>query len=318
MNKPIRTLDLFCGAGGSSWGARAAGAEIIAGFDKCPIAGDAFKDNFKDARYYDGDLSELSLNSLKRELGSVDLILASPECTNHSVAKGNAPRCEKSRKTAFHVVEYARYFKPRWLVIENVTNMRYWNRYQELVSDLEGLGYHLNLQILNSVDFGVPQTRTRMFLLCDRERRPNDVISTNKKPVAAASFIDQNGNFAYTRLRAPGRATATLERAERAIKNLGNDSPFLLVYYGSDKAGGWQSIERPLRTITTLDRFGFVKRDGRYHVMRMLQVPELKSAMGMPQKFSVGSTTRRNGIRVIGNAVCPPVMKQVVLQLTRS
>ena len=318
MKRSLRTLDLFCGAGGSSWGARAAGAEIIAGFDKCPVAGEAFMDNFEDAWFYEGDLSELSASSLKHELGAIDLILASPECTNHSVAKGNIPRCEKSRKTAFHVVEYAKKFNPRWLVIENVTNMRRWHRYSDLVSDLEALGYNLNLQILNSVDFGVPQTRKRMFLLCDRETQPRDILPTSNEPVPAASFVNQNGRYSYSRLRTPKRAKATLERANRAIRNLGKETPFLIVYYGSDKAGGWQSLERPLRTITTLDRFGFVKREGRYHVMRMLQVPELKAAMGMPQRFSVGSTTRRNGIRVIGNAVCPPVMKHVVQQLTRS
>ena len=32
--------------------------------------------------------------------------------------------------------------------------------------------------------------------------------------------------------------------------------PFLIVYYGSDGAGGWQALDRPLRTLTTLDRFG--------------------------------------------------------------
>ncbi|WP_223201951.1 hypothetical protein, partial [Streptococcus pneumoniae] len=53
------------------------------------------------------------------------------------------------------------------------------------------------------------------------------------------------------------RAKGTLERAERAIKELGPNEPFLLVYYGSDKAGGWQSLDRPLRTVTTLDRFAY-------------------------------------------------------------
>ncbi|HKY54970.1 MAG TPA: DNA cytosine methyltransferase, partial [Anaerolineales bacterium] len=54
------------------------------------------------------------------------------------------------------------------------------------------------------------------------------------------------------------------------------------------------------------------------HVMRMLQVPELQAAMGMPKsmKFEVG--TRRDRIKMIGNAVCPPVMRTVVRILTGS
>ena len=45
-----RTLDIFCGAGGSSVGAKAAGAEIVAGIDRCPVATGTYKANFPDAK----------------------------------------------------------------------------------------------------------------------------------------------------------------------------------------------------------------------------------------------------------------------------
>src|SRR2546423_11849214 len=48
-----------------------------------------------------------------------------------------------------------------------------------------------------------------------------------------------------------GRAKPTLIRARRAMKALGKAKPFLIVYYGSDGAGGWQRVDKPLRTITT-------------------------------------------------------------------
>jgi len=110
-----------------------------------------------------------------------------------------------------------------------------------------------------------------------------------------------------------------LQRAARGIAAVGERKPFLLVYYGSDHAGGWQRLNRPLRTITTLDRFALVKPDSQYgHVMRMLQVPELQAAMGMPPKMKLQAGTRRDRIKMIGNAVCPPVMKHVVRTLTAS
>jgi DNA (cytosine-5)-methyltransferase 1 len=107
-----------------------------------------------------------------------------------------------------------------------------------------------------------------------------------------------------------------LLRAERAMATVGRNEPFLLVYYGSDHAGGWQSLDSPLRTITTLDRFALVKPGIGGHVMRMLQVPELKAAMSMPGRFRFVGGTRRDRIHMIGNAVCPKVMKHVVLSLT--
>ena len=92
------------------------------------------------------------------------------------------------------------------------------------------------------------------------------------------------------------------------------------MYYGSDGAGGWQRIDRPLRTITTVDRFGYVRPsvNGTGHELRMLQVPELKRAMGFPEKHIFERGTRRDKIKLLGNAVCPPVMKKVIEVLTRS
>lgn len=77
-------------------------------------------------------------------------------------------------------------------------------------------------------------------------------------------------------------------------------------------AGGWQTIDRPLRTLTTLDRFGLVTWEGPEPALRMLQVDELRRAMGFPQDYSFDRGTRRDKVRLLGNGVAPPVMKAIV------
>lgn len=308
---PIRAIDLFSGVGGSSRGAKLAGAEIVACFDLWDLAGKNHHSNFPNTKYYQGRLEELDIETVAEEIGQIDLILASPECTNHSPAKGNKPRCEDSKNTAFQVTRFARKFKPRWIVVENVVSMRKWSRYKEFKAELSNLGYHLHEQVLNSADFGVPQSRRRLFLLCDLLRKPEATPAISSEPIPAGSIVDFNGTYPWAPLRTERRAIATLERADRGIKEIGPDKPFLLVYYGSDHAGGWQELSRPLRTITTVDRFALVKPTPQGHVMRMLQVPELQKAMGMDgMKFEHG--TRRERIKMIGNAVCPPVMRAVI------
>lgn len=311
----IRAIDLFCGAGGSSWGAKSAGVQIVAGFDMWPTAKSVYKDNFPQAEFYCDRLENIDPYELVKKIGPIDLILASPECTNHSVAKGNKPRCEKSRKTALQVLRFAEAFKPRWIVVENVSSMRNWSRYKKFINDIEALGYHTRIELLNAADFGVAQSRKRLFILCDRKKKPESVGIPQRKRRMARDIIDGNGAYEYSPLRTKGRAKATLERAKRAIKEVGKKSRFLIVYYGSDAAGGWQRLNVPLRTITTLDRFAFVKHDDKRHIMRMLQPPELKAAMGWPKKYKINHGTRRDKIRMIGNAVCPPVMKATVKSL---
>lgn len=313
----IRAIDLFCGAGGSSWGAKQAGINVVAAFDLWDLAGKNHHKNFPDAQFFLGRLEDVELDTLSDMLGRIDLILASPECTNHSPAKGNKPRCEESKNTAFQVTRFAEHFNPRWIVVENVVNMRRWSRYKEFKTELQRLGYHIREQVLNSADFGVPQSRRRLFLVCDKDRLPQTIAKSPGKKRHVSSIVDLNGAYKWSPLDNGRRASATLERAQRGIKAVGKNKPFLLVYYGSDHAGGWQSMTRPLRTITTVDRFAILKptRDG--HQMRMLQVPELQAAMGMDgMQFEHGS--RREKVKMIGNAVCPPVMKAVLNQLKGS
>jgi DNA (cytosine-5)-methyltransferase 1 len=214
------------------------------------------------------------------------------------------------------VVQYAKIFRPRWLVLENVVHMRPWSRYEELKSSLQDLGYQIAEQILDASDFGVPQTRRRLFLVGDREAQPS--LVERKRPgrrASAKSVLDKRGTWATAPLRSARRAEDTLARAKRAITKLGDDEPFLVVYYGSDGSGGWQPLSRPLRTITTIDRFALVEPGAKGHEMRMLQVPELRRAMGFQEDFALSHGTRRDRIRLLGNGVCPPVMKEVVAAL---
>lgn len=314
----IRTLDLFHGVGGSSLGARMAGTKIVAAIDNWNIASLSYSRNFPETNVVSEDIKKISPKRLRDVIGDIDLILASPECTNHSCAKGARVICENSRMTAFQVIRFTREFMPRWVVVENVIQMRSWDRHWELVEGLQKSGYYVREEILNAQDFGVPQSRRRLFLLCSRIREIGCVKKQRKDLQPACSIIDLNGTYGYTPLYSPKRAVATIQRAERAISSLGTKEPFLIVYYGTDGSGGWQPIDRPLRTVTTIDRFAFVKPTNVGYMMRMLQPEELKAAMGFPRKYRLEVGTRREKVKLMGNAVCPPVMKAVIRTISKA
>lgn len=200
---------------------------------------------------------------------------------------------------------------------EHVTHLRYPIAFQldTLLEELRRQKYRIRFENLDASEFGVPQTRRRLFVLCDREREV-PVIPRSRKPAPpASSILRLDGNYQSRPLYSDRRAAATIERAERAMSVLGKKVPFLIVYYGSDGAGGWQSLNRPLRTLTTLDRFGLVTWNGSEPMLRMLQVDELKTAMGFTKGYTMEHGTRRDRIKMIGNGVCPPVMKAVVQAL---
>ena len=312
----VRVLDLFCGGGGSSYGARAAGAEIVCGIDASPIATGAFKANFPGSNAITMTLTGETMPSQLGDIGRIDLILASPECTNHTCARGSRPVDEESRSTARYVLNFASALLPRWIVVENVTRMNRWAGYQPLLSKLGAMGYKIRVEVLNASDFGVPQARRRVFILADREETPGPITMTPAPLAVAADILDRPGTWTSRPLRSERRASATICRAEAAMAELGEGKPFLIVYYGSDGNGGWQPLDRPLRTVTTLDRFGLVTWDEGVPMLRMLQVSELSRAMGFGADYRLDMVrVRRDRVRILGNGVCPPVMTAIVRTL---
>jgi DNA (cytosine-5)-methyltransferase 1 len=298
-----------------------AGAKPVAALDMWRLAADTYKLNFPDAIVYRMKASSLSQRRLIEEVGTIDLLLASPECTSHSVAKGNKEESEESQATAFEVIRYAKALQPRWIVIENVLQMQWWNRFDEWYRKLGALGYKLKMGILDAQYYGTPQGRRRFFVVGDLNREPSLPKSRRRTERSVSSILGhgepKREEWNLSPLKRPGRAVATIKRAQRAIKSLGKGTPFIMVYYGSDGAGGFQTLDRPLRTVTTVDRFAFVRKNGSGYEMRMLQPSELVAAMGFPDCHVWPESTRRNKIKLLGNAVCPKVMRAVVKELIK-
>lgn len=319
----VRVLDLFCGGGGSSLGARRAGARIVMGVDAWEKAIETYNHNFDSS----GEIFLLKPDTVPSELGlrrgQIDLLLASPECTNHTCAKGAAIRCEESKRTANYVLNFTRDLAPQWVVIENVIHMKNWDGYNPLLEGMRNLGYGIRIENIDATEFGVPQTRRRLFLLCEKGRIPASLPRPEISSPSAWQILDYDratgtDKWPSTLLDNGRRALPTLARFQRGVEALGKRVPFLIVYYGSDGSGGWQPLDRPLRTITTLDRFGLVTWRNGKPWLRMLQVPELMRAMGIVDSDNfemLGS--RRDRIRQIGNGVAPPVMQAIVQHLTK-
>lgn len=315
----IRTFDLFCGVGGSSYGALAAGATPVAALDMWNLAIEAYRLNFPEAVTYCTKAESLSPHRILEDVGRIDLLLASPECTSHSFARGSKPKSEASMATAFEVIRFVKVLRPRWVVVENVPRTMKWVRFRDWHKKLEDLGYKTAVGVLNAQFHGTPQSRRRLFIVGDTRKKPSLPPPRREavKPVASILGLGEPEDkpWKFSPLDRPNRAAATIQRAQRAIQVLGKDTEFIMVYYGNDGIGGFQTLDRPLRTVTTLDRFAYVRPNGNGYEMRMLQPPKLTAAMGFPDKYQWPKCIRRDKIKLIGNAVCPPVMRDVVARL---
>jgi DNA (cytosine-5)-methyltransferase 1 len=159
----ITITDQFCGAGGSSVGAEKAGGRLLLGLNHWQEAIDTHNANFPDA---DHDCADMSSTDPRR-YRSTNFLITSPECTNHSVAKGNKrkyqkqlelfgkveinPADERSRATMWDVVRFAEHHKYEYIVAENVIDVRYWKLYDAWIQAMRTLGYEYKEVYFNSM-----------------------------------------------------------------------------------------------------------------------------------------------------------------------
>lgn len=304
LEAPLKVVDLFAGAGGFSTGAALAGANVLWAGNHWPLAVQYHTANHPGAAHVCQDLHQANW----AQVPGMDLLLASPACQGHSRARGRSgretPEQDASRSTAWAVVSCAEYHRPKTVIVENVAEFLTWALYPAWKTAMQALGYTLTENVLNSADFGVPQSRVRLFIVARLDR---ELTITNPMlpHVPASSIIDWDaGN--WSRIRKAGRSDATLAQVIEGRKRFGDR--FLVAYYGREKGG--RDLAKPLGTVTTRERFALVDRDR----MRMLTADEIRQAMGFPTGYILPES-KKAAVHLLGNAVVPEVAKHITLQV---
>jgi DNA (cytosine-5)-methyltransferase 1 len=189
----LTVTDQFCGAGGSSLGAAAAGLEIRMAMNHWKLAVETHNTNFPDA---DHDCADISATDPRR-YPSTDILITSPECTTHSPAGGNKhrkstqrdlfvpteldPATQRSRATMWDVVRFTEYHQYRAVIVENVVEVvRTWPLFWTWWKAMETLGYVGQLVSLNSMfAHPTPQSRDRIYIIWTRRgnKRPDLAIA---------------------------------------------------------------------------------------------------------------------------------------------
>ncbi|MBY0239684.1 MAG: DNA cytosine methyltransferase [Burkholderiaceae bacterium] len=300
----MKAIDLFAGAGGFSTGAHMAGIEVAWAANHWPAAVAIHAQNHPDAEHACQDLHQTNWCDVPAH----DLLLASPCCQGHSKARGKEhgnPQHDASRSTAWAVVSAAEYHRPQFFVVENVPEFAAWSLYPAWCAAMQALGYCMTPMVIDAADHGVPQHRLRLFIVGVRAKNPLLFDVPKRAHVPASSFIDFGaGN--WQPIEKPGRAEATLDRITAGRRIHGDR--FISSYYGNERGG--RAISRPIGTITTRDRHAVI--DGKR--MRMLSAQECRAAMGFPVDYIL-PTTHRDAVHMLGNAVCPPAARDVIVSM---
>lgn len=161
-------VDLFCGAGGLSEGFRQAGFIIAAGSDNDPDAMASYAANFPEAQAITGDIRHAQIKEQILEAARhASVLIGGPPCQAFSQVRNHSRVIEDPRNALYReFVDVLRQTLPPVFVVENVTGMDQMGVRAQITDDLSLEGEYAVLpQVVDAADFGVPQTRKRLFFV---------------------------------------------------------------------------------------------------------------------------------------------------------
>jgi len=162
----MKSLSLFSGAGGMDVGFKNVGFQIVAANEIDKHACDTFRANHPNTQLYAGDIDKFSAELLQHD--DVDVVFGGPPCQGFSVAGKMDPDDPRS-KLIFSFCAIVEQLQPKGFVMENVKALGALAKFEEirneLISRFQKAGYTVSIHILNAKDFGVPQSRERVFFI---------------------------------------------------------------------------------------------------------------------------------------------------------
>jgi DNA (cytosine-5)-methyltransferase 1 len=174
----LRVLDLFCGAGGLSFGFEQAGGFVTTGgIDLLPDRIATFTTNHAHATGISADIAAFPLDALAEAVGPTDVIVGGPPCQGFSSIRPFRTLTEgDARNTlAEHYILVLARLRPRWFVFENVVGLLTHEggaRLRAVLAGLTGAGYTVTWRVLNAASYGVPQNRERVVIVGSRDGVP--------------------------------------------------------------------------------------------------------------------------------------------------
>jgi len=319
-------VDLFSGVGGMTLGFEKEGFENLFSVDFDKKINLTYKKNFPKHKLIEEDIKEISdkeILTLPREK-KVDLIIGGPPCQGFSIA-GNLGRkfVDDPRNKLFkEFVRFVKVLKPNFFVMENVARVYTHNKgktKEEIIKLFEKLGYSVECKVLNSVDYGVPQSRRRIFFIGNKIGEdivfPERNISKDKNVFETINDLPKiksgesskvpnheamNHTSQMLKKMSYVSEKGSREEIPKRIRPTSGD-PRKYIRYQKDK---------PSICIT-----GDMRKVFHYNQNRALTVRELARIQSFPDSF-IFESSKISQQQQVGNAV-PPLMAQAVAKVIK-
>jgi len=209
MRDKYTAIDLFSGCGGLTLGLKLAGFRVLAAVENDALAVETYKANHPEVLVCHEDIRKVPATSLRKRLGlavgELDLLAGCPPCQGFSSLRtrnGAKQKRDKRNRLITEMIRFARAFRPKTIMMENVPGLAEHGSFKKLCRDLRRLRYRVEWDIKDAQHYGVPQRRKRLIMVAGHRL---DV------PLAKESNTVKTVRKAIGDLKAPGLSRDKLQ-----------------------------------------------------------------------------------------------------------
>lgn len=164
----MKVGSLFAGIGGIDLGFHQAGFEIVWANELDKDACKTYRLNFPDTKLFECDIRKLDVSLLSK----VDIITAGFPCQPFSICGNQKGFSDNRGNLFFDIMRITDAVKPQIIFLENVANLVEHDKgrtFNVIHNELVSRGYYLRYLVADACDYGIPQHRTRTYILAFRD-----------------------------------------------------------------------------------------------------------------------------------------------------
>lgn len=314
-------IDLFAGIGGFHYALSSFGAECLYASEWDKPAAETYSINH--GIVPDGDITQVKEEDIPKH----DILCGGFPCQAFSIS-GKQKGFEDTRGTLFFdIARIVAYHHPKVLFMENVKNLAQHDHGKTLniiLETLESLGYTTYYKVLNSGQFGIPQHRERIYIVCFRNDIPRKELfhfPDLTKPTALKDILEDNPKNAKIIVRDDIQIyKPLLETLDTSL--FGDMLPNRPLQIGIvNKGGQGERIYDPMGHSITLSAYGggAGSKTGLYlinGVVRKLSPRECARLQGFPESFIIPQN-QMQAYKQFGNSVSINVLQYIVSEIAK-
>ena len=310
-NDAPTVISLFAGCGGSSLGYSMAGYKELLAVEWDDNAVETFKLNFPDVPVYHGDIGKLSVDEVLETTGlkpgELDILDGSPPCQGFSTTGKRS--FDDSRNQLFkEYIRLLRGLQPKVFVMENVSGMVKGKMkliFVEILKELKASGYKVSARLMNTMWFGVPQSRNRLIFIGIRNDLELEPVypEAERVPISAKESIKDINFENMFMFEKP--LVLDLWNKCKTGNSFGSVHP-KGHYFNQQKAHPNKPFPTLIKSIFGTGGAGICHWD----IPGQLSIPMVKRCQSFPDQFQfIGKYVKQWGL--MGNSVPPLFMEAI-------